>query len=195
MKHYILFAFLLFSMVLNAQKQIYNFNVIHNGKPLGILDATKTVDGNSVIYTSHTVIEYHLLVPIHVVYDYYVTYENNILQEATAHIVVKGNDRTNIRTVKTDKGYNYYSEGELEKTISQAISHSVVQLLFEEPIGITKIYAEEHGLYHSIKKTGDHIYVKTASNGHKNTYHYKNGILQKSDVDAGVIAFSIIKKD
>ena len=111
------------------------------------------------------------------------------------HRLQKANDRTNVRTVKTDKGYNYSSEGELEKTISQAISQSVVQLLFEEPIGITKIYAEEHGLCHSINKTGDHIYVKTASNGHKNTYHYKNGILQKSDLDAGVIAFSIIKKD
>ena len=69
-----------------------------------------------------------------------------------------------------------------------------MQLLFEEPIGIKKVYAEEHGEFHSIKKIGQHSYLKTAPNGHKSTYYYKNGILQKSDIDSGVIKFSIVQK-
>ena len=68
-------------------------------------------------------------------------------------------------------------------------------MFFEEPIGVSKVYAEEHGVFHDIKSTKAHSYVKTAANGLENTYVYKDGMLQQSDVDAGVIAFSIVRKD
>ncbi len=70
-----------------------------------------------------------------------------------------------------------------------------MQLIFEEPTGITKVYAEEYGVFHTLKKIRNHTYLKTAPNGNKNTYFYKDDVLQKSDVDAGIIKFSIIRKD
>ena len=41
----------------------------------------------------------------------------------------------------------------------------------------------------------DPTYLKTAPNGNKSTYLYKDGVLQKSDVDAGIIKFSIVIKE
>ena len=184
---------MLFVAIIPLKAQTLHFKVIHDGKPLGTLDATKTVTGNTVIYTSHTEIEYHLLVAIKVVYDYHVTYTNDHLQEAKAHIIVRGNDKTKAKTVKGGSAYGYYSEGAFVKKIpAEFIKHSIVQLLFEEPVGVTKIYAEEHGEYHNIRAIDDHTYLKSALNGNTNTYYYKNGLLQKSDVNAGVIKFSIV---
>lgn len=186
---------LLVAWTFQAQTQTLNFEVLHDSKHLGTLQATKTVIGDQVVYTSHTDIQFNLMVNIRVVYDYHVTYKNGELQEAKAHITVRGNDKTKVNTVKKGSGYEFYSEGELEKTIAGSINHSIIQLLFEEPLGVDKIYAEEHGEYHNLRELATHTYLKTASNGNKNTYFYQNGVLRKSDVNAGIIKFSIILKD
>ena len=194
MKHIILCIAFLFSVLGFAQIENLEFDIVHNGKSLGTLKASKHIEGAKKIYTSHTDIAYHLLVSINVIYDFHVEYKDADLIEATAHIVVRGTDKTKVKTIKSVGSYAYYSNGKIEKTIKSPLKHSVVQLLFEEPIGIKKIYAEEHGEFHSIKKIEQHNYLKTAPNGHKSTYYYENGVLQKSDIDSGVIKFSIIRK-
>tara|TARA_R110000787_G_scaffold60220_15_gene136652 strand:+ start:2478 stop:3062 length:585 start_codon:yes stop_codon:yes gene_type:complete len=191
----ILVVLLIITNGLFAQTKSYHFNVIHNGGVLGTLDATKTTDGNKIIYTSHTNLDYQLLTSVKIEYVYEVVFIAELLEEAKVHIKVKGNDKTNVKTLKTGVEYQFYTGEKVKKIIKLPITNSIVQLIFEEPIGITKVYAEEYGLFHNLNKNGDHTYLKTAPNGNKNTYHYKNGILQKSDVDAGIIKFSIIRKD
>ncbi|PNQ73079.1 hypothetical protein C1T31_08800 [Hanstruepera neustonica] len=181
--------------IANSQTTTRNFEVLHDSRHLGTLHATKTVTGDQVVYTSHTEIAYQLMVNIEVTYDYDVTFVKGELQEAKAHITVRGNDKTKVNTVKKGSGYEFYSEGELVKTIKGSITHSIIQLLFDEPIGVTRIYAEEHGEYHELRELADHTYLKTAPSGKKNTYFYRNGELYKSDVNAGIIKFSIVKKD
>lgn len=195
MQKLLCFVLLVFVLTTHGQTITRNFEVIHDGKKLGTLQASKTVNGNQVAYTSHTDIEYQLMVNIQVVYDYHVTYKNGVLQQAKAHITVRGNDKTKVNTIKEESGYKFYSEGELVKTIKGSIKHSIIQLLFDEPVGVTHIYAEEHGEYHDLKKITDHTYLKSSSGGKKNTYYYKNGKLQNSDVNAGIIKFSIVKAE
>ena len=195
MKNIILFIALVFSFSVQAQTQNYDFDIVHDGKPLGTLTASKQTDSTKTTYSSHTDIAYHLMITITVVYDFNVEFIGTDLQEATCHEVVRGNEKEQVKTVKNANKYDFYTEGELEKSINSPIKNTVVQLLFEEPIGITKIYSEEQGEFQNLKKVGDHSYLKTASNGHKNTYYYENGVLQKSDIDAGVIAFSMVKKN
>lgn len=186
-------AFLVFQS-LSAQTETIHFDVIHDGKPLGTLDASKTTEGDIVVYKSHTEIQYHLVVSIAIDYDYHVSFNNNELREAKALIKVKGTEKTNTKTIMTNSGYNFYSDNELQKNISDQIKHCIVQLLFKEPVGLTKIYSEEHGTFHTVKKIKDHSYLKTTASGHKSTYHYSDGILQRTDTDAGVIKFSIVRK-
>ncbi|WP_298535355.1 DUF6134 family protein [uncultured Algibacter sp.] len=195
MRKIILLFLLLICYSLPSQTEDHRFNVIHKGKLLGTLDATKTIIGNKISYQSHTNIEYQLLVAITIVYKYNVTYEKGILKEANAHITVRGKDKTKVRTIWTDEGYKFYSEDELEKELKMTIKHSIIQLVLEEPTGVSKIYAEEHGDFHTIKKIGEHAYLKTAPNGRESKYYYENGVLQKSDVDAGIIKFSIVRRD
>lgn len=193
-KTIVLYATVLFSSFGFAQVQNFEFDIVHNSKPLGTLITSKTIEGSRTLYKSHTNIEYHLLVSIKVIYDYHVEYNDSELIEATAHIVVRDTDKAKVKTIKKGKSYAFYSNGKIEKSIESPLQHSVVQLLFEEPIGLKKIYAEEHGEFHDIKKIGSHSYLKTAPNGHKSTYYYENGRLQKSDIDSGIIKFSIVQK-
>ena len=194
MKNTILCIALIFTFSIQGQTQNNEFEIIHNGSSLGTLTASKQTDSTKTTYSSQTNIDYHLMVSITIVYDFHLEFIGEELQLATCHVEVRGNERTQVKTVKSKDNYGFYSEGELEKSIDLPIKNTVVELLFEEPIGITKVYSEEQGEFQTIKKVGNHTYLKTASNGHKNTYYYENGVLQKSDVDSGVIAFSMVKK-
>ena len=195
MKQFLFSIALFWCYVLVGQTETTHFQIIHDGKPLGTLDATKTTNGDIVIYESQTKIKYHLVVSIDIDYRYYVSFNNGELREAKAHITVKGNTKTDTKTVVTNTGYNFYSDNELQRNIPESsIKHCIVQMLFDEPVGLTKIYSEEHGNFHTLKKIDNHTYVKTTTSGHKSTYHYQNGELQRTDTDAGIIKFSIVNE-
>lgn len=194
MKHLLIVAVFCCFQVLVGQTETKHFNIIHDGKSLGTLDATKTTNDDIVIYESQTKIKYHLVVAIDINYSYYVSFNAGELREAKANITVKGNPKTNTKTVVTTTGYNFYSDNELQRNIPEtSIKHCIVQMLFEEPVSLTRIYSEEHGNFHTLKKIANHTYVKTTGSGHKSTYHYKNGELQRTDTDAGIIKFSIVR--
>ncbi len=177
-----------------AQNETIYFDVVHNGKNIGTLKAEKKIEGDKTHYTSYTDIEFHMFMTIKIEYTYNVTYVDEELNHAKVHIMLKGHEKTNVRTEKIPDGYAYYSDNKEDKEFVEEIKHSIEKLSFEEPVGVSKVYAEEHGEFHDLKKIADHTYVKTAPNGHKNTYYYKDGVLQKSDIDAGVIEFSIVRR-
>lgn len=193
MKKILALIFLICTSLYAQDKSLY-FDVIHKSEVLGSLEATKTVENEKIIYKSHTQVEYHLLATINIDYNYEVTYTNNQLEKATVLIKVKDHVKTNVQTVQEGNAYHFYSDQEIIKTIKESIPYSIERLLFEEPIGISKIYAEEHGEFHTLELIDKHTYLKTTPSGNKNTYQYVDGNLYKSEIDAGIIKFSIIKK-
>jgi len=180
---------------LQAQNEILYFDVIHSGKSIGTLKAEKTVEGNKTHYKSYTNIEFHMFMTIKIEYTYNVTYVDDNLNHAKVHIMLKGHEKTNVRTEKIPSGYAYFSDEKVDKEFVEEIKHSIEKMFFDEPIDIEKLYAEEHGEFHDLKEITPHTYLKTAPNGHKSTYYYEDGKLQKSDIDAGVIEFSIVRKN
>ena len=193
----VVIAFLFIGITSNlfAQNETIYFDVIHSGKPIGTLKAERITEGDKTHYKSYTDIEFHMFMTIKIEYTYDVTYVDEELNHAKVHIMLKGHEKTNVRTEKIPRGYAYYSDEKEDKEFVEEIKHSIEKLSFEEPVGVSKVYAEEHGVFHSLKEIAPHTYLKTTPDGHKSTYYYKDGVLQKSDVDAGVIAFSIVRRD
>lgn len=183
---------LAFVMTMNAQSETLYFDVLHKGKNIGSLKTEKSTDGNNVRYVSSTIIEFHMFTTIEIIFNYDVSYQNNTLNKSAVKIKVHGHLKTDVMTEKAGNQYIYYSEGEKEKSLSGEIVHSIEKMFYEEPIGVSKVYAEEHGVFHDLKEVKEHVYLKTTPEGHKSTYYYKNGKLQKSDIDAGIISFSIV---
>lgn len=182
-------------MSMNAQNETLYFDVVHNEKAIGSLKTEKIIKGNSINYLSNTSLEFHVFTKIAIEYNYGVTYVNDHLDKATVKITVHGHVKTDVMTKRDGSKYGYYSENEKERDISKEITYSAEKLLFEEPVGVLKVYAEEHGVFHDLKKVKEHVYLKTTPEGHKSTYYYKNGKLQKSEIDAGIISFSIVLKN
>ena len=108
--------------------------------------------------------------------------------------MLNGHVRTKTSTTKTNSSYNFIKDDDNAVKVNGPINYSTVQLLFEEPKGISKVYGEEQGNFHKLEKTGEHTYLKTTPEGHKNTYYYKDSNLQKAEVHAGVISFTMQRK-
>lgn len=179
----------------NAQIEQLDFEIIHKNKVVGSLITKKVITDSGTNYSSITELEIHILTKIKVNYTYDVSYINNFLNVGSVIVKVHGREKTNVRTVKENSRYSFYSDGKIVRNFDTIISNSVIQLFFEEPIGMNEIYAEEPGEFHKIEAIGN-SYVKTAKSGHENIYTYKNGKLKRVDVRGGIVEFSmILKKD
>ena len=181
-------------MNVNAQNETLFFDVIHKGENIGSLKTEKSTDGNNVHYVSSTIIEFHMFTTIEIIFNYDVSYQNNVMSKSAVKVKVHGHLKTDVKTEKVGGQYVYYSDGEIQSRMSGEIVHSLERMFFEEPVNVSKVYAEEHGVFHDLKRVRDHVYLKTTPEGRESTYYYKNGKLQKSDIDAGLISFTVVLK-
>ncbi|WBL27202.1 DUF6134 family protein [Zunongwangia sp. HGR-M22] len=187
-----LFTILLLELNCYAQTEKYTFSVIHKDDKIGELNAIKERKGGQTQYTTKTNIETRILAKISVNYTFDVFFEEAQFQKSNVEIYLNGKERTKTKTLKANKGYNFYESGDWEKNITTPVSYCCVQLIFEEPIGKSTVYSEETGVFHSLKKIGEHSYAKENEKGRESIFHYKNGILYKAEIDAGIIEFDLM---
>ncbi|MDR6301549.1 DUF6134 family protein [Mesonia maritima] len=194
MNKFLLLSFLSFCSIstLLGQEEKYRFNILHREKIIGELVAKKEVLEDKIIYSNRTEISTRIIAKIEVDYTYKVVYTNNSLAHAFALILLNDREKTNAYTEKTKTGYIFYEDDEAQHKIDSPITYSTVNLMFEEPLTITKVYAEEHGEFHQLKKVAKNIYEKTNSKGKTSLYKYKNGKLVEAEIDAGIISFKIV---
>ncbi|WP_121666915.1 DUF6134 family protein [Mesonia aquimarina] len=194
MNKLLLISFLAFFSIatLFGQEEKYCFNILHREKVIGELVAKKEVVEDKIIYSNRTEISTRILAKIEVDYTYKVVYRNKTLAHAFALILFNDREKTNSYTEKTKTGYIFYEDNEAEYKIEESIMYSTVNLIFEEPLNISKVYAEEHGEFHQLKKVANHIYEKTSSKGKTSLYKYKNGKLVEAEIDVGIISFKIV---
>lgn len=196
MKNLLLLFYILvtFSTNASAQEERHVFNIIHKGKNIGTLYAKKEQINQKTIYSNRTEIDTRIITKIEVDYNYKVVYENDELSHAYVLILFNGKEKTNTYTDKNNKGYIFYEDDEEENRIYEPITYGTVNLMFEEPENVKKVYAEEHGCFHTLKKLSAHTYEKTSHKGKTSIYKYKDGELVEAEIDAGLISFEIVAR-
>lgn len=193
MKKTLIFLTICYFYIFNSWGQDkMNFNIVHNGNSIGKLYAEKKQDNESVVYKSATNISYHLVVSIKVVHENEVVFKNGNFQNSSI-ISQIGKHKKNEYITSNNNGKISYSVNGKEVRKVDNINATVTQLFFEEPVNIESVYSEEKGEFHKIKPLSKGVYLKSDSKGNKNTYYYKNGELQKIDIDTSTISFSMVK--
>jgi hypothetical protein len=185
-------VFIFNSFFLQAQEEKYVYKIIHKGKEIGTLYAKKEQLGDKIIYSNRTEIDTRIITKIEVDYNYKVVYKNNLLSHAYVLILFNGKEKTNTYTDRSNNQYIYYEDDDVKNIISKKITYSTVNLMFEEPLGINEVYAEEHGEFHAMECIAPNTYKKTINRSKSSVYKYKNGKLLEAEVDAGLITFQII---
>jgi len=174
-----------------AQIQNVKYKVIYKDKEVGTLIATKQTSDSIIFYQNKTKIDTRIITKVSLEYDYKITFEKGLLNESIVQIELNGKSRKNSKTVLEKNKYHYYEDEKLSHLISENINYTAAMLMLEEPIDIQNVYSEENGTFHSLKKIEEHIYEKKGEKNRINTYIYKNNILKKAIIDAGIIEFQV----
>ncbi|WP_299107723.1 DUF6134 family protein [uncultured Winogradskyella sp.] len=175
-------------------KNLY-FDVVHNGKVIGSLNATKTLKDSITYYQSSTTIETRIIKEIRVHYKYDVAFENNMLESSKVDITVNEKPHAKTQTLRNDSDYQIIKNDEDNEILTDSINYTTVQLYFKEPKNIKKCFSEQDGSFNTIMALGNHSYKKINSKGRENIYYYNKGILKKATIDSGLIKFEIIAKN
>ena len=168
------------------------FNVVHKGKVIGSLNATKTLKDSITYYQSSTTIETRIIKEIRVNYKYDVAFKKNMLESSKVDITLNEKPHAKTRTLWKDSDYQVIKNDEDKETLTDSINYSTVQLYFKEPKNIDKCYSEQNGSFNTIIALGNHAYKKINSKGRENIYYYKKGLLRKAKIDGGLITFEIV---
>lgn len=175
-------------------KNLY-FDVVHNGKVIGSLNAVKTLKDSITYYQSSTTIETRIIKEIRVHYKYDVAFENNMLESSKVDITVNEKPHAKTQTLRNDSDYQIIKNDEDNEILTDSINYATVQLYFKEPKNIKKCFSEQDGSFNTIMALGNHSYKKINSKGRENIYYYNKGILKKATIDGGLIKFEIIAKN
>jgi len=178
---------------LTAQKETHLFNIIHNDKVIGTLKAVKETTEEGIIYTDHTIISTHIFTKIEVKYSFEAIYSDNEMTKSNVVIMLNGHQRTKTITEREKNVYTFYKDDSKENEIDKIIKYSSIMLLFNEPENISKVYAEDHGAFHDLKKIKDNEYLKVTPDGKKNKYIYENDSLIKAEIHAGMVNFEMVR--
>ena len=177
---------------INASKNTLTFDIINQNEVIGNLKATKTSTDTKTHYQSVTTISTKILKEIKVNYKYDVTYERNKLKKANVYIDVNDKPYADILTNWEAKHYQITKNDKKEKVVEDEINYATILLYFNEPIDIERCYSEQDGSFNTIVPLGNHTYKKINAKNHENLYYYKNGFLQKAEINGGLVKFEII---
>ncbi|WP_282051332.1 DUF6134 family protein [Maribacter aquivivus] len=173
-------------------KNTFYFDIIHKDNVIGSLKASKTIKESKVHYQSVTTINTRVIKEIDVNYSYNVTYENNKLKRANVLIDVNDKPYADILTNWEIDYYQVSKNDKNELVVEEDIKYATILLYFDEPINIKRCYSEQDGSFNTIIPLGNHSYKKINAKNNENIYHYKNGFLEKAEINGGVIKFDIV---
>jgi len=98
---------------------------------------------------------------------------NHIYQEKT------GPPKTCV--INTDgKVYHKVKDG-LSSTFTEAPTYTIVNLYYQEPKNIHRIFYEADGAFEPLKNTEPNTYEFKSQDGTRNVYHYKNGEIEEME--------------
>jgi len=192
---YFIFLWMLPVLGTPAVVEAVTFDIVHNEKVLGELNATKSAIDNRTLYESQTVIGTRLIKKIEVRHELQVEFKSDLLEMAKVVTTVNGKPHATVKTKRVGSTYQFYKNGKLCKTFSGSIGYSAIMMLFDDPQGIGEAYSEGAEKFCAIVPAGHCTYQKVNSKGRKNKYSYKNKDLQSIVVDAGWISFDMILKN
>ena len=152
-----------------------SFDIVNKEKSIGQVSINKQTDGTITTYVIKSSVEARFLMKFKA-YGYETSiYENDTLVYSS--IYRKINNRVKVDQVVEYKEGNYYlnNNRKVELNKPEIIQCNIVQLFFNEPIGITKVYCDKQQRFLRIKSLGGGKYKVQFNKGSYNVFYYQDG--------------------
>lgn len=195
LKKFLTTSFICFVCISIQAQERHEYEITIAGFSIGGMTATKTQEGDTTTFQLTSKVSLWLFGQINIDYVTDVKYVGNrLIRSAVASQTNRGDFLSRIwlqdGAYQVDaKSYKY----ELETVIRETITYSAVRLFFEEPVGKTRMIAENYGVFGSIKALGNSEY-ETLANGNKNKYTYIDGKLDRAVMHSPIKNYVIKRK-
>jgi len=189
-KGFLSILFIFVTSILFAQSTVYSFDILLDGKPIGVLKAIKNVSGTNVVknISSNTDAKV-LLLSVHIESEIYATsdHDGNLLSSFAYRYSNRGAENIET-TVKRIAGNKYtVSKNGVHKTIaSENIKYCVPDLYYKEPVGLSSVFSNTHGDFVKLETLSTGKYRLSLPDGKINIFSYQNGKLMRVDVPMAV---------
>ena len=169
--------------------QTKKYKISSKEQEIGSLVMNKTsVEGDRHIDVTSK-IKVKIVVTVDLQYKLKSIFKNGVLDYCSVIIYV--NNHVHSTSITENKGDHYLltvNGDETKKVVK--INFSEAMMYLTEPIGHQWVYSEIDDVMKSIKSLGNHVYeITNPKNGHKSTYYYIDGVLDRIEVPDSIIPF------
>lgn len=187
MKIAAILLFLALTFVVHSQKRTYQVELF--GKEIGSTIVERIEKGNGEVNFKLTnTSEVNILFTrktSKVNFD--ITYKEGRLFSSYCKNVKDG--VTEVVTIAWNGTKYIIKKGEEALQMAQPIDFSAIQLYFVEPKDRSKVFSERIGEFTNFIKTAEGVYECKLSNGVKNIYRYRDGLLYELEMSKGASVF------
>ncbi|WP_242202283.1 DUF6134 family protein [Aestuariivivens insulae] len=166
------------------------YNVVKNEKVIGVIKINKHTSESSIVYTLSSTIKVKLLLKFDIVGKEKAIYKNGVLTFSSVYRTLNNKVKVNHNIVLNNNQYQVQSSNDIKYLDYKTITHNLVMLYFQEPIGVTSIFCDNQKEMVPVKALSEGKYKVEISNDKYNVFHYKNGKCIK--IEAVSKLFSVI---
>jgi hypothetical protein len=187
LKHFAAFGLLFFSLLLSAQKHIYDVELF--GKKIGTTVVERIDKGNGEVeFKLNSSSEVNILFTRKTAnMNLDVVYKNGKL--FSSYVKNVKDEVTEIVTMLWDGTKYIIKKGQEALQLNANIDFSSVHLYFTEPKGRSQIFSERLGQFCSFTNLSAGVYKCKLDNGVENIYRYRNGVLYELEMTKGASVF------
>jgi len=191
MSNFISLIFILLS--LNSFTQTLNYNIVLNEKEVGLFIINRTINNGVIEIHAESKTSLHIFKTVEVSYTLDSKYKDGILEFCSIKTYVNNQIHSSSNTKKIGDKYRITQDGEITE-FSDDILYSGSLMYYQEPVKETQMYSEFNSAIKKIDKVDVHKYeIIDMSNGDKNIYFYRNGILERALIPHTFATFELIR--
>ncbi len=165
--------------------QTMEYRVMKGSKQVGIQKATRTEqNSNEYIYRIKSDVCFSFVTKRNMSFTLDVASADHLLYKSDYTEFLNDKLRGSSYLVLEDDQYAF-TKDDVYSVLPYGpdIVWTTARMYFEEPIGVSEVFAERHGQYLNLTKINENSYALTKPNGRVNTYSYANGVCESVVVD------------
>jgi hypothetical protein len=177
---------------LKSQTHKINYTILQGDHNIGWLTLESNTDGNKSTLHLISEVKTRLIFMINVLTKETSTFENGKLIYSNLFRKNNGTIKLNKQTKYTGEKYEVIENGEKESLGFSYIGNNLLSLYFKEPVGIDRLYCDNHECFIKIAKLNDGGYKANFPDGNSNSYYYHEGICTKIKIEHTFYSATII---
>lgn len=190
----VLLLSILWTIFFQVNDQKLEYEIYYHDANIGSYVVERSESDGLIRYKSKSITKIHFMATVSVELTQNVHYKEGVMIWSEAITKVNGSEHSQVSLKKTGNSYQLKSGSKIS-TIHDEIHHSMVSLMFEEPVNLGRVFSEVEGEFHRIEWKSANNYIKTNSKGRKNYYLFDAKGMKHADVDAGYYRFEMRRKD